>query len=506
MNPELEALLSRVVEGSSPASIGIQVVNLSSNPKSGLSLIAAAAGADPALAKKLLRTANSRLSGKCRKANNVREAVLFLGLNTTMLLALGAWLAKSFVPQTEGGVDGARIWRRALLSAVVASAIAQAKGHPREEETFVASLLQEVGILELDRSQPDFYAGLPEDADHEILKTYERKKIGADHAEVGARLLRHWEVPRFLSDAVGQSHLFDSIPFRSNVDRLYLSVAFSGVLCDALTAQEIPQGTLRQLQYGFDRLHITDNLFCSILDLIRAQLPQTEEIFEVSVMDPSEIDAIFDRALDTLMPRHLQRLQQLDRGDEGITDLERRGVELERVERIDALTGLLARGYLEEQLKKQFEQASTNHCPMTVLFIGLDGLKQVNYEYGFQAGNDVLVASAHLLESSARETDVVGRYGGTEFVVLLPGTNKEGAVVLSQRIVESLRQHVYQTGSNHIRVTASIGIASHSEENSFPDSEKLVHAASNAVNMAKKGGGNQVVVSDAYDEVATNPR
>jgi HD-like signal output (HDOD) protein len=186
MNPDLEAHLAKLIDFPSLAGVAAQVVNLASDPEADLQSIAATVSADPALSAKLLRTANSPYYGRRRESKNLREAVMVLGLNATITLALGFSLVKTLGQPGKGPLDYARVWRRALLSAISGDAIAQVTRLRNREEIFLAGLLQDVGMLALDHSKPGFYAELPAPADHRALMTYERQRINADHAQVGA--------------------------------------------------------------------------------------------------------------------------------------------------------------------------------------------------------------------------------------------------------------------------------------------------------------------------------
>lgn len=496
VTPELEAQLSQLVDLPSPAGVAARIVDLAGDPEADLGDIVTAISSDPALAAKLLLTANSPYYGRRRVSKNLREAIMVLGLNATITLALGFSLIKSLDQPGTGSVDYFLIWRRALLSAIASDAIARVKLLPRKEEVFLASLLQDIGILALDRGKTSFYANLPEDADHEMLKAYEREKIGTSHAVIGAWLMRRWNIPTLICDAVEQSHLLESAPFHGEVDALTLSVAVSGVLCDTLLTGEAEQRPDSSLQDALDVLSIDGELLDKILALIRDRIPETEELFEMSIMPPEQIEAIILRAREVLLQRNMQMIEQCEQLKDQVAVLQMRTADLERAARTDPLTRVFDRGYLNEQLRREFQQATEFRWPLSVIFLDLDRFKQINDKYGHQAGDTVLVATAQLLKNGVRDSDLVGRYGGEEFLVLLPGTDRDGAVAFANRIASAIRRQVHHVGDERVQVTTSIGIATHSENLSFPDCEKLTNAADIALFTAKRGGRDRVSVYD----------
>ncbi len=105
----------------------------------------------------------------------------------------------------------------------------------------------------------------------------------------------------------------------------------------------------------------------------------------------------------------------------------------------DDLTRLYNSRYLNLVLRRETKRASRSGRPLSLLFLDLDGFKQVNDTYGHLAGSKALVEAAAVIRGCARETDVVARFGGDEFSLILPDTGREGAVAVAERIRERLR-------------------------------------------------------------------
>ena len=116
--------------------------------------------------------------------------------------------------------------------------------------------------------------------------------------------------------------------------------------------------------------------------------------------------------------------------------LDNRGLmqEKERLAVHDGLTDVFNRGYLEVALDRTIKDVRRNGGEVSMLFVDVDGMKDVNDTYGHEAGDGLLVDLAHLLQDSCRESDVVARYGGDEFVVLMPGTGATGALEVDRKV------------------------------------------------------------------------
>jgi diguanylate cyclase (GGDEF)-like protein len=160
----------------------------------------------------------------------------------------------------------------------------------------------------------------------------------------------------------------------------------------------------------------------------------------------------------------------------------------------DGLTGAFNHRYLQEHLDRELERSDRYATPVTCLMLDIDDFKKVNDQYGHPFGDQVLVETNQILQDAVRRTDVVGRYGGEEFLVVMPQTGAEAASPIAERIVRSVREHVFAFRAIvSVRITVSVGLASYP----FPDrgvktKSSLLSAADQAMYQAKWAGKNQV--------------
>ncbi|MBD3277945.1 MAG: diguanylate cyclase [Candidatus Aegiribacteria sp.] len=159
--------------------------------------------------------------------------------------------------------------------------------------------------------------------------------------------------------------------------------------------------------------------------------------------------------------------------------------------RTDSLTGLLNHAAILKELSMELDRGKRDNSSTSVLMIDLDRFKAVNDTYGHQTGDRVLMNFANLLLQSCRSFDRIGRYGGEEFLIVLPRTNAEESVSIGNRIRSNTVDLPVDEKNENLRITCSIGCctATMSEKHS----SSIVAAADSALFRAKKAGRNTVI-------------
>ncbi|MBH9552668.1 GGDEF domain-containing response regulator [Inhella gelatinilytica] len=172
--------------------------------------------------------------------------------------------------------------------------------------------------------------------------------------------------------------------------------------------------------------------------------------------------------------------------------LDRQKRALHEAATVDRLTGLFNRDYLMEQLSREFSNAQRYGHPFSCLVIDVDHFKSFNDRHGHLVGDVVLRDTAQLLLRHTRRGDVLGRFGGEEFVVLLPGTPALKAAALADVLRGAVAQAVYDTGEERLQVTVSVGVADN-RVGEPPNEMALLKHADEALYAAKRQGRDRVV-------------
>jgi diguanylate cyclase (GGDEF)-like protein len=162
----------------------------------------------------------------------------------------------------------------------------------------------------------------------------------------------------------------------------------------------------------------------------------------------------------------------------------------------DVLTGLPNKRSLEEAMKRMAAQATRTASPLAAVLFDLDHFKQVNDTFGHSKGDEVLAAVGDVVSAKIRASDLVGRYGGEEFLLLLPDTAREGALEVAEKLRVAIAAiHVPGVARE---ITASLGVAVLPDEAGEPD--ELVRVADRALYSAKAKGRNRVETADTHAE------
>jgi diguanylate cyclase (GGDEF)-like protein len=486
--------------------VATHIIELARDPDIEMGKVAKALSMDSALSTKILRIANSPLYAQRRKSENLRQALVVLGLNATLTLALSFSLLKALRSAKSNGISYPFYWRRALLAATAARALADAKHQPMAEEIFLAALLQDVGILALDQAVPDLYRGGEAlQRNHGALAEAERKRLQADHAEIGGWLMQMWNLPERLYLAISHSHHIDQ-SFTADPKQVFeRCVALSGPVADLFLLdpeqrQFAETALSAERSLGLDRM-----AFAQVLGTVGSMIPETEAIFESEPLARQHPELILEQAREVLMLRSLHALREINTLRAGADDSHTRTLELEEETRRDVLTGVYNRAYLEQVLAREFEYSTRHRWPLSIALADLDNFKTINDKFGRPAGDRILQGTAHILRGNTRETDLIARYGGEEFLVVLPATDADTARTVCARIAAASQNPAHMIGSDQAKATVSIGYATHGGPaarggptahggpTSFASVADFVKAAEQALRAAKLLGRDRTV-------------
>jgi diguanylate cyclase (GGDEF)-like protein len=239
-------------------------------------------------------------------------------------------------------------------------------------------------------------------------------------------------------------------------------------------------------------------------------LPQGDRLLLALAVEPEAPPSAEVLGALALLARHavscVQGLDALNRVDmlmelSGLT-LENLGSEAQTA-RTDGLTGLATHDFFQQRLAEELAASDRHGLPLSFMIFDLDHFKSINDTYGHQAGDLVLKGAAAMLKESVRKYDLVARYGGEEYAVILPNADEEAAFSLAERLRKTLEGMSFDVSETRsIKVTASIGVASRTERDATP--KDLIKRADVALYAAKNGGRNRVVMAQGPAVEAVN--
>ena len=186
----------------------------------------------------------------------------------------------------------------------------------------------------------------------------------------------------------------------------------------------------------------------------------------------------------------IKRLQdELDQKNRELEDANKR---LRKLSITDGLTGLFNHRHVHELLRDEWERSLRTGERVAVAMLDLDRFKSINDTYGHPTGDVVLYETAKMIGETAREIDMVGRYGGEEFIAILPNTDEDAAAHFAERVREAVEGYLYRDEANEIRMTVSCGVAS-APRAAVDSPEALLKLADEALYLAKTSGRNRVI-------------
>jgi diguanylate cyclase (GGDEF)-like protein len=498
MNADFEARLRAQVDFPSPSRVACEVISLARDPDIEMAKVATAIGRDPAMAAKLLRIANSAFYAQRRPSQNIRQSLVIIGLNAALTLALSFSLVSTLRACKPNGIDYRRYWRRTLLAATAARAFGERVCKGRDEDAFLTGLLQDVAILAIDRTSPDFYGKLPQGAAHNEQVKYEQEQLsGKDHAHYGAMLMRSWKLPESLCYAIEYSHRPELADALTDDGKMARCVAMASELAEAALAKDRSLLLPQAADQASKLLGIRGEQFTEIVTRVLKLIPEAEELYETSILEPDDAQSLLDQARELMTVRSLTALRDVQALQETTVALLSRTEELENTARKDALTGTLNRMWLERLLEREYTQAVMFSRSLSVALINIDHFKRINESLGHDGGDRVLKSCAETIQTNIRGNDMLGRFSGDTFLVILPGTDETLASQVASRVLSSVKEIPHANSQESLKVTVSVGVATYTPQHRFTNATELMQAADHALYRAKLSGRNRIERFDA---------
>jgi diguanylate cyclase (GGDEF)-like protein len=230
------------------------------------------------------------------------------------------------------------------------------------------------------------------------------------------------------------------------------------------------------------RDHITIGLF-HLIFLERDEASHKQMDYEAMLRDTLALEYKMARILEEVKSHDLkEKIFELKKVINTSRD------KMNRLANVDRLTGLFNRRFFDETIILEIERALRYNSALSLVIMDIDHFKSFNDTHGHQKGDEVLAVTAGILQENIRVNDIACRYGGEEFIVILPGTISEGASVLAEKIRFTLEEE--SQGRTGLKITASFGVSTFNLQGDSP--EDFIQRADQGLYAAKKNGRNRV--------------
>jgi diguanylate cyclase (GGDEF)-like protein len=450
---------------------------------------------DPALTTKVLTMVNSSFYSLPTKVSNIERALAIMGVNAVKNIALSFILVSNLM---TGSFDFSYFWRRAITAAVSAELLAF-RFNVRDDDTFVIALLQDIGVYVLYSASPKKYSKLLEEkkTGNLRLEVMEDRVFGFNHQEVGSELLRKWGLPENICMPIRCHHKHEEAPeqYRSLARILFLSDLVSSLYNDAQccekvrhTAELVKNGMGMHdsaLEIFIDEIGNKTVEICSYFNIP----PDAMKPFSQILQEANEELSRLNHEYETLFVR----LKEEKSKAEGLAhELEKRNRKLSEISYKDSLTGLYNRRYLFELIDKEMNRAERYGRHFSILLFDIDFFKKVNDIHGHHAGDSLLKRVGEVLTRIKRESDIAVRYGGDEFVVVMPETELKQSLIFAERLRAAIMGTDTTVSGQTIRITISVGVTTYIPGRTGAPVESLLEVADKALYNAKKSGRNKV--------------
>ncbi len=166
---------------------------------------------------------------------------------------------------------------------------------------------------------------------------------------------------------------------------------------------------------------------------------------------------------------------------------------LEYQTQIDSLTGLFNRRAFEKKILEEFERSKRYEHPLSVIMLDIDNFKKINDTYGHHGGDAALVKISEILREKSRRSDFPSRFGGEEFVLVLPETDQDNAIQVARKFHDEIRTCTFGTIDKPFSLTVSMGLAS-TNKKQYSDWRRMIDDADSALYVAKNSGKDRIEI------------
>jgi diguanylate cyclase (GGDEF)-like protein len=474
-----------------PASfLAIQIVQAAAKPNATVQELATLCQNDPGFVMRALAYVNSAGVSLNRRVTSVQHAVALLGIRGTRNLALGMCV----LDLTPNGTDGAALLSVCLRRAVIAKLLAEKLERQNPDDYFTVGLLLEIGLLVKARSNIESAVEIAGAAANTRV-TLERAAGQEDHAKLGSRLARSWQLGEEMATALLYHH--DRLPRGTPLsETIWLTEAMAGVF----EGGDAPRLRVQAIEAG-NVVSVPAAVIDEVLRLAPEGVAEAARSFGRDIGPQVSVDALLrdtNEAIGELNRNYTEvvtKLESLLHEKEALHMALRAADEkLANLALTDSISGLPNHRAFQELLTRDLARADRSKTHIALLLVDVDHFAHVNQTHGPSAADVVLSGVAEVLLHCVRTSDVLARVAGETFALLLPATNLQGTMIVAERARARIAERVFTSGQGTFQITASLGVAVTMGPNCRTLGPALLNAAESGLEMAKQAGRNRIMV------------
>ncbi len=459
----------------SPPGIAVRLLELFQAEEVDKDELAMVIGADLALTAKIIRYCNSPMFGRATQINSLGHAIVALGLKKVRMIALSFSLVE-FKSDGDNGIDFDKFWNRSLATAVSTQVVCDAAGE-NGEMGFLTGLILNVGeiLMRLNLGELSELE-VCSDLSVENIVRVEQEHYGINRFEIGCTLLESWSFPESIVNIIRSFLLDEKQP------ELNRCIDLGSQIAGMFFADEVDLEAIDRIQ-GFANEQISNEFDINeAFDSANEKWIEFSKLLEFESSSPNCLRVLEQKARDKIVALSLAQVDEHQM-------IQRENETLSWKVHTDELTGLQNRRSFEHFLDIEFERALRGNN-LTIAMIDIDRFKSVNDTYGHLVGDEALKHVSAVLDDNVRKSDILCRYGGEEFVVLMSGCKVSNALVVCERIRQMVESSEFLSEGKRLPMTVSIGIAAFELQDSITDRKQLLEIADQNLYQAKENGRN----------------
>jgi len=467
------------------AAVAMKFVELGKDPDAGPDQYCKVVSSDPSLSSKLLSLANSSWFGVRNRVTRPQVAINLLGLGTVRTLAISYCLTGLHSDLKLSAGESRTFWTASLCKAVMARRVARLIDPQHADEAFTAALFQDFALPVMNAVAREPVGAMLANAqiDCQTRLQNEREHFGLDHAEFGRAIAQKLELPELYVDAIAFHHqrqsLCDFMSHRPMADALY-----AAALCPH-SLNNWNHGDMEHLQEHLHSLGVKNP--AEFLQSVEKEFADVYRYFEQGECPQAHLSDLMILATRELADSTTQLVGT-------VQSLLNRDQLSERTGTRDPLTGALNREGFTCRSASLLAKATRYGVNLAVVYMDLDRFKALNDTCGHAAGDQTLRTVWRIMRDAVRQTDLVGRFGGDEFVLLLTDCSRENAHAIVQRIITQVSEIPLPepAAGAKLKISLSAGVVWHNPKDRPAVLDTLIARADELMYLAKRTGGNRL--------------